>query len=227
MKFTHAWGGVIDTCSRFSVFWGQAMGGRVAYAVGYTGLGVASTRFGAEVMLDLLDGKRSKATQTNVRQGEATPLPARAVPVHRHPDHALVTRTARTAPANATSGCAASTGWASASTADTRCSRLRSASLGERTRVRTRVRSPKRMIMRSGTMGQAGMRTTVDPGARVDLTVDEGAGAGSARLGDVPATVSRTRAGSFGGGEVEGERLPPRVGDDEDDHRAAMRSSVR
>ncbi len=34
LKFTHAWGGVIDTCSRFCVFWGQAMQGRVAYAVG-------------------------------------------------------------------------------------------------------------------------------------------------------------------------------------------------
>ena len=33
-KFTHAWGGAIDTCSRFCVFWGQAMQGRVAYALG-------------------------------------------------------------------------------------------------------------------------------------------------------------------------------------------------
>ena len=27
LKFTHAWGGAIDTCSRFCVFWGQAMQG--------------------------------------------------------------------------------------------------------------------------------------------------------------------------------------------------------
>ena len=53
VRFSHAWGGAIDTCTRFSVFWGRAMGGRVAYALGYTGLGTASTRFGAEVMLDL------------------------------------------------------------------------------------------------------------------------------------------------------------------------------
>jgi len=75
LKFTHAWGGVIDTCSRFSVFWGQAMQGRAAYALGYTGLGVASSRFGAEVMLDLLDGKRSIATQTDFVREKPLPFP--------------------------------------------------------------------------------------------------------------------------------------------------------
>ncbi|MCL2585016.1 MAG: FAD-binding oxidoreductase, partial [Streptosporangiales bacterium] len=32
VSFTHAWGGVIDTCSRFSPFFGTAFGGRLAYA---------------------------------------------------------------------------------------------------------------------------------------------------------------------------------------------------
>ncbi len=54
LRFSHRWGGAIDTCSRFSVFWGRALGGRVAYAVGYTGLGVGASRFGARVGLDLL-----------------------------------------------------------------------------------------------------------------------------------------------------------------------------
>jgi glycine/D-amino acid oxidase-like deaminating enzyme len=75
VKFTNVWGGVIDTCSRFCVFWGRAMGGRVAYALGYTGLGVASTRFGAEVMLDLLDGRRSRATQTEFVRSKPLPFP--------------------------------------------------------------------------------------------------------------------------------------------------------
>ena len=39
LRFTHRWGGVIDTCTRFSPFFGTAYGGRVAYALGYTGLG--------------------------------------------------------------------------------------------------------------------------------------------------------------------------------------------
>ena len=75
VKFTHMWGGVIDTSSRFTVFWGRAMGGRVAYALGYTGLGVASSRFGGAVMLDLLDGRRSLATQTEFVKSRPIPFP--------------------------------------------------------------------------------------------------------------------------------------------------------
>ncbi len=43
IKFTHGWGGAIDTCSRFSPFWGTDFDGKVAYVLGYTGLGVATT----------------------------------------------------------------------------------------------------------------------------------------------------------------------------------------
>ena len=72
-KFTHVWGGAIDTCTRFSVFWGTALSGRVAYALGYTGLGAAAARFGGEVMLDLLDGNRT--TVTSLRFVRKKPLP--------------------------------------------------------------------------------------------------------------------------------------------------------
>ncbi|HEY2602236.1 MAG TPA: FAD-dependent oxidoreductase, partial [Thermoleophilaceae bacterium] len=57
IRFTHRWGGAIDTCSRFAVFFGTAHAGKTAYAVGYTGLGVASTRFGAKTALQILDGQ--------------------------------------------------------------------------------------------------------------------------------------------------------------------------
>jgi hypothetical protein len=69
------WGGVIDTCSRFCVFWGRGMGGRVTYALGYTGLGVAASRFGAEVMLDLIDGRRTRATATEFVRSKPVPFP--------------------------------------------------------------------------------------------------------------------------------------------------------
>jgi glycine/D-amino acid oxidase-like deaminating enzyme len=75
VQFTHAWGGVIDTSTRFCVFWGSAMSGRVAYSVGYTGLGVAATRFGAEVSLDMLDGRRTKATETSFVKDKPLPFP--------------------------------------------------------------------------------------------------------------------------------------------------------
>ena len=75
VRFTHTWGGAIDTSSRFCVFWGRAMGGRVAYALGYTGLGVAASRFGGEVMLDLLGGRRTVATQTEFVRSKPLPFP--------------------------------------------------------------------------------------------------------------------------------------------------------
>ena len=61
LRFTHRGAASIDTCSRFCAFFGTAYGGRLAYAAGYTGLGVGATRFGAEVMLDLLAGERDRA----------------------------------------------------------------------------------------------------------------------------------------------------------------------
>ncbi len=64
VKFSHMWGAPIDTCARYSVFWGTQFDGRVAYALGYTGLGVAASRFGGEVMLDLLANNKTRATQT-------------------------------------------------------------------------------------------------------------------------------------------------------------------
>jgi glycine/D-amino acid oxidase-like deaminating enzyme len=63
LRFTHRWAGVIDTSTRFTAFFGTALGGRVAYALGYTGLGVAATRFGADVALDLLGGERTERTE--------------------------------------------------------------------------------------------------------------------------------------------------------------------
>lgn len=75
LRFTHRWGGAIDTCSRFSVFFGTALGGRVAYATGYTGLGVAATRFGARVGLDLLDGRATEATNLQYVRRKPVPFP--------------------------------------------------------------------------------------------------------------------------------------------------------
>ncbi|WP_194895474.1 NAD(P)/FAD-dependent oxidoreductase [Catenulispora pinisilvae] len=75
LGFTHKWGGVIDTCSRFCAFFGTAHGGAVAYAVGYTGLGVGATRFGADVMLDLLAGSETERTQLKMVRSKPVPFP--------------------------------------------------------------------------------------------------------------------------------------------------------
>ena len=75
LRFSHKWGGAIDTCSRFSVFFGTAHGGRVAYATGYTGLGVGATRFGARVALDLVDGRDTEATRLRYVRRKPVPFP--------------------------------------------------------------------------------------------------------------------------------------------------------
>lgn len=75
IKFTHAWGGAIDTCTRFSPFWGTSHDGKVAYVLGYTGLGVASTRFGAATMLDLLDGIETDRTRLTMVRKKPMPFP--------------------------------------------------------------------------------------------------------------------------------------------------------
>jgi glycine/D-amino acid oxidase-like deaminating enzyme len=75
IRFTHRWAGAIDTCSRFCVTFGRAMGGRVAYAVGYTGLGVVASRFGARVALDLLHGRDTELTRLQMVRSRPIPFP--------------------------------------------------------------------------------------------------------------------------------------------------------
>jgi glycine/D-amino acid oxidase-like deaminating enzyme len=73
LRFSHRWAGVIDTSTRFCAFYGLARGGRVAYAAGFTGLGVGASRFAANVMLDRLSGETTERTELEMVR--STPLP--------------------------------------------------------------------------------------------------------------------------------------------------------
>lgn len=75
VKFTHQWGGAIDTCSRFFSFFVTAHGGKVAATAGFTGLGVGATRFGAQVMLDLLSGAPTELTELEMVRRRPIPFP--------------------------------------------------------------------------------------------------------------------------------------------------------
>lgn len=75
LRFTHRWGGAIDTCTRFCAFYGTAHGGDVAYALGYTGLGVGATRFAADVVLDLLAGEQTERTRLQMVRTRPVPFP--------------------------------------------------------------------------------------------------------------------------------------------------------
>ncbi len=75
LGFSHAWGGVIDTCTRFAAFYGTAMSGRVGYALGFTGLGVAATRFAGDVVLDLLSDQETPRTRLEMVRKKPVPFP--------------------------------------------------------------------------------------------------------------------------------------------------------
>ena len=47
----------------------------MAYVLGFTGLGVASTRFGAQVMLDLVDGLDTERTRLKMVRRKPLPFP--------------------------------------------------------------------------------------------------------------------------------------------------------
>ncbi len=75
IRFSHRWGGAIDTCSRFFAFHGLVHDGRVAYTLGHTGLGVGASRFGAGLALDLLDGRDTEATRLKAMRAQPFPFP--------------------------------------------------------------------------------------------------------------------------------------------------------
>jgi glycine/D-amino acid oxidase-like deaminating enzyme len=79
LRFSHQWAGPIDTCSRFCAFYGVARAGTVAYAAGFTGLGVGATRFAADVMLDLLSGRPTERTELAMVKDKPVPFPPEPV----------------------------------------------------------------------------------------------------------------------------------------------------
>jgi glycine/D-amino acid oxidase-like deaminating enzyme len=75
IRFTHRWAGAIDTSTRFCASYGTAHRGRIAYALGFTGLGVGASRFAADVMLDLLDGADTERTRLRMVRERPLPFP--------------------------------------------------------------------------------------------------------------------------------------------------------
>jgi glycine/D-amino acid oxidase-like deaminating enzyme len=75
VPFERWWGGPIATTSRFCVTFGDAMDGRVVYALGYTGLGVAATRFAGQVLRDRLLDPGSALLQLRLTSTSPFPFP--------------------------------------------------------------------------------------------------------------------------------------------------------
>ena len=54
VRFSHKWGGIIATSTRFCMVPGVTYNGRLAWSVGYTGHGVGASRFGARIGIEML-----------------------------------------------------------------------------------------------------------------------------------------------------------------------------
>jgi glycine/D-amino acid oxidase-like deaminating enzyme len=75
IKFSHKWSGPIDSSTQFCAFFGTARKNRVAYAAGFTGLGVGATAFAADVLLDRLGGLKTERTQVEMVRRRPLPFP--------------------------------------------------------------------------------------------------------------------------------------------------------
>ncbi|MES2209922.1 MAG: FAD-dependent oxidoreductase [Chloroflexota bacterium] len=75
LQFPWRWGGAIDTTSRFMVTFGQSLGGRMTYALGYTGLGVGASRWAGGVVRDLLLDPTADRLQLEMVRSTPFPFP--------------------------------------------------------------------------------------------------------------------------------------------------------
>ncbi len=75
VPFERWWGGPIATTTRFTVTFGEELGGRVVWALGYTGLGVAASRFAAQVLGDKLLDPSSRRLDLRLASTKPFPFP--------------------------------------------------------------------------------------------------------------------------------------------------------
>lgn len=75
LRFSHAWGGAIDTCTRFTAYWQKAFDNKVCAVQGFTGLGVGASRFAAQVALELVEKVDSPRTRLSMVWSKPAPFP--------------------------------------------------------------------------------------------------------------------------------------------------------
>ena len=83
IRFTHAWGGAIDTCSRFTAFWGTEAGARSPTLLASRDWEWAQP-LRRQVTLDLLDGHDTARTRLEMVRVQAASVPSRTVAYARH-----------------------------------------------------------------------------------------------------------------------------------------------
>lgn len=75
LKWEHAWGGPIASTTRLTPFFGTLEDGRVAYGLGYTGLGVASSRLAGKILAHMALEKPSELLDLAIVRKKPFPYP--------------------------------------------------------------------------------------------------------------------------------------------------------
>jgi glycine/D-amino acid oxidase-like deaminating enzyme len=75
LEFPYAWGGPICSTTRMTPFFGRAMGGRVAYGLGYTGHGLGTTRLAGRILAHMALDRPSELLELSLVRKKPFPYP--------------------------------------------------------------------------------------------------------------------------------------------------------
>jgi glycine/D-amino acid oxidase-like deaminating enzyme len=75
LEFPYAWGGPICSTTRMTPFFGQALGGRVSYGLGYTGHGLGTTRLAGRILAHMALDRPSELLELSLVRKAPFPYP--------------------------------------------------------------------------------------------------------------------------------------------------------
>ncbi len=75
LEFPYQWGGAICSTTRLTPFFGQALGGRVWYGLGYTGHGLGTTRLAGRILAHLVQDRPSELLSLALVRKKPFPYP--------------------------------------------------------------------------------------------------------------------------------------------------------
>jgi glycine/D-amino acid oxidase-like deaminating enzyme len=75
LEFPYAWGGPICATTRFTPFFGTAMGGRLLYGLGFTGHGLGTTHLAGEILAHMALGRPSPLLELQLARRPPAPYP--------------------------------------------------------------------------------------------------------------------------------------------------------
>ena len=75
LAFPYAWGGPICATTRFTPFFGSALGGRCFYGLGYTGHGLGTTHLAGQILSHMVLGRESRLLDLKLVRKKPFPYP--------------------------------------------------------------------------------------------------------------------------------------------------------